>query len=164
MASEVELKLEVPLAMLRALSRRLEPEAEGPVRRRKLVSVYFDTRKRALLQEGLTLRVRRAGDRIFQTVKGPGDFHRQEWEKEIDGEMPERGMARHTALKPFTSKKQWRKLRPLFETDVARVSVPVKSGKSRIEIAFDRGKVIAGGTRPGGVGPALQGRARLCPG
>jgi len=53
-------------------------------------------------------------------------------------------MARHTALKPFTARKKWRKLRPVFETDVGRTSFDVKSGKSRIEVALDRGKVKAG--------------------
>jgi len=33
------------------------------------------------------------------------------------------------------------------QTDVTRVSVPIKSGKSRIEVALDRGKVTAGRSR-----------------
>ena len=146
MASEVELKFEVPPAMLRALSRAawLKRLAQGQVERHKLVSVYFDTRSRALREEGFSLRLRRIGDRTVQTIKGPGDYRRQEWERDIDGEAPERGMARHTALKPFTAKKNWRKLRPVFETEVGRTSFEVKSGASRIEVALDRGKVKAG--------------------
>ncbi len=146
MASEVELKFEVPPAMLRALSHAawLKRLAQGPVKHDRLVSVYFDTGSRALREEGLSLRLRHIGDRTVQTVKGDGAYRRQEWECDIDGEVPQRGMARHTALKPFTARKKWRKLRPVFETEVGRTSFDVKSGKSRIEVALDRGKVKAG--------------------
>ena len=146
MTSEVELKFEVPPAMLRALAGAawLKRLALGPVERRKLVSVYFDTGSRALREEGLSLRLRHIGDRTIQTVKGPGDYRREEWEQNIDGEVPERGMARQTALKPFTAKKKWRKLRPIFESEIGRTSFAVKSGDSRIEVALDHGKVKAG--------------------
>jgi triphosphatase len=146
MASEVELKFEVPPAMLRALSHAawLKQLTQGPVKHDRLVSVYFDTGSRALREDGLSLRLRHIGDRTVQTVKEDGAYRRHEWERDIDGEAPQRGMARHTALKPFTARKKWRKLRPIFETDVGRTSFDVKSGKSRIEVALDRGKVKAG--------------------
>jgi inorganic triphosphatase YgiF len=144
MASEVELKFAVPPAMLRALSGAAWLNRAGPARHDRLVSVYFDTGPRALRSQGLSLRVRHIGDRTVQTVKGPGDYRRQEWERDIDGEGPERDMARHTALKPFATKKKWRKLHPVFETEVGRTSFLVTSAKSRIEVALDRGKVRAG--------------------
>jgi triphosphatase len=146
MASEVELKFEVPSAMLHTLSSAawLKRLAQGPAKHHSLESVYFDTGARALREKGLSLRLRHTGGRTVQTVKGAGDYCRQEWEREIDGEVPERAMARHTALKPFTAKKKWRKLRPVFETEVGRTSLDVKSGQSRIEVALDRGKVRAG--------------------
>lgn len=149
MASEIELKLEVPPQMLRALSRAawLKQMAEGPVKQRRLVSVYFDTGSRALKKKGLSLRVRHIGDRHIQTVKGAaaGSYRRLEWEREIDGAMPDRKLARHTAMKPFAGKKDWRRLKPVFETDVTRVILPVKSGDSHIEVALDRGKVKSAG-------------------
>ena len=148
MASEIELKLEVPTHMLRTLSRApwLKQMAEAPVKQQKLVSVYFDTGNRVLKEGGLSLRVRRIGDRHVQTVKGApaGAFRRLEWERELEGPAPDRKLARHTALKPFTGKKTWARLRPVFETDVTRITFPVKSGDSHIEVALDRGKVKSG--------------------
>jgi triphosphatase len=148
MASEIELKLEVPPDRLRALIRApwLKQMAETTVKQKKLVSVYFDTGSRALRDAGLSLRVRQTGDRHVQTVKGSpaGSYRRLEWEREIEGATPDRGLARHTALKPFTGKKAWRRLRPVFETDITRISIPVQSGKSHIEVALDQGKVKSG--------------------
>lgn len=147
MAAEIELKLEVPPAMLRALKtapwlRRL---GDRPVRQQKLVSVYFDTQGRALRDHGLALRVRTLGDRHVQTVKAGGELTRQEWEEDVADARPDRDLARHTALKPFADKKHWRKLKPVFETEVTRLTIPVKSGNSRIEVALDHGRVTGGG-------------------
>jgi hypothetical protein len=65
---EVELKLEMPVAEVvrvqRSLRRRL-----GEGIKRHLISVYFDTGKRALRKRGLTLRTRSDGKRRVQTVK-----------------------------------------------------------------------------------------------
>jgi len=144
MPSEVELKFEVPPAMLRMLNGRLQRMAQAPVRHRKLVSVYFDTANRTLRDEHLSLRVRRAEGQCFQTVKGNGAYRRQEWEDEIAGREPDRDMARDTALAPFATRKTWRRLRPVFETDIGRTSFPVTCGKSRIEVALDHGKVKSG--------------------
>jgi inorganic triphosphatase YgiF len=146
MATEVELKLEVPPGTLRALGKAswLKKMAEGPAARRKLVSVYFDTRKRELREKGLSLRVRRANGHFVQTVKSGGDYRREEWEEEIEGARPDRPLARHTTLKPFTSKKAWRRLRPVFETEIARTVIPVQSGDSHIEVALDHGRVKSG--------------------
>lgn len=145
-ASEIELKLDVPPHMLRLLSKApwLRRMTQAPVQNKKLVSVYFDTDKRALREEGLSLRVRRSGDRYLQTVKGAGGLGRLEWEEEIEGAKPNRHLVRHTALKPFRGKKTWRRLRPVFETDIARTVIPVRSGGSLIEVALDRGKVKSG--------------------
>jgi len=145
MAREIELKLEVPPAAIRKLGDGLERLADGPVKRERQVSVYFDTRSRALRDAGLSLRVRRKNGHYVQTVKSGKDAtDRLEWERALSGPAPDRQLARHTALKPFTGKKTWRQLRPVFETDVTRASFPVRSGKSRIEVALDQGRVKAG--------------------
>src|SRR5690242_8134877 len=144
MTIEVELKLEVPPAVLRTLNGRLRRMAKKPAQHHKLVSVYFDTAGRALSDKGLSLRVRRVDGHFVQTVKAGDGYTRQEWEEEIAGDEPERRMARHTAIAPFAGKKQWRKLQPVFETDINRTSFPVQIGHSRIEVALDRGKVKAG--------------------
>ncbi|HYJ36392.1 MAG TPA: CHAD domain-containing protein [Rhizomicrobium sp.] len=143
MAREVELKFEVPTGMLRVLSGRLGRLTREPVKRDKLVSVYFDTAKRTLRDNGLSLRVRRVDGHYTQTIKDSG-IQRQEWEEDVTGAEPDRGMARHTTLAPFATKKKWRKLQAVFETVVDRASFPVRCGDSLIEVAVDHGKLKAG--------------------
>jgi len=148
MPGETELKLDIPSRRLGGLTdlawlKKLE-QAEPTTQ--KLVSVYFDTGKRALRDRHFALRVRRAGGKYLQTVKcGATAVEREEWEREIPGKSPDRDLARHTALKPFASKKKWRKLRPVFETRVERTSVPLRYRDALIEMALDKGQVKANG-------------------
>jgi inorganic triphosphatase YgiF len=145
MAREVELKFEVPPGMLRMLNSRLQRLTHEPAKHDRLVSVYFDTTKGALRDQGLSLRVRRIGEHYVQTIKcAGGAAYRQEWEEEVPGAKPDRRLARHTALTKYATRKKWRKLRPIFETAVNRASYPVKCGNSLIEVAIDHGKVKAG--------------------
>ncbi len=46
---------------------------KAPPKSTSQVSVYFDTDKRKLRKHGLSLRVRRIGDRFIQTVKATED-------------------------------------------------------------------------------------------
>lgn len=150
MAQEIEIKLEAPTAAARRLLdatwlKRLET---APPKRERLLSVYYDTTSAALREKGVSLRVRRAGDKRVQTVKsGPkgacGPFCRQEWEREIAGNRPALGDVEDTALDQFSRKKLKRALRPVFTTDITRAAIPVRSGGSEIEIAIDRGEVRA---------------------
>jgi triphosphatase len=149
MASELELKLEVPAAKLRALEKSRWFHQLGASARQKLVSVYYDTASRALNEKHLSLRVRRIGPRHIQTIKAEAAraLDRQEWERDIDGSV--RDLARATALEPFAARKCWRKLRPVFETEITRTALETRHGKSRIEIALDHGRIKAGTrTRP----------------
>lgn len=148
MPTETELKLDIPARRLDSIAdlawlkkfERAEPKTE------QLVSVYFDTRKRALRDSHLALRVRRIGDKYLQTVKcGTSAVDRAEWEREIPGRSPDRALARTTALKSFTAKKRWRKLRAVFETKVKRTSIPLRYGEALIDLALDKGEVSAGG-------------------
>jgi triphosphatase len=147
MGHELELKFEVPRARLLALVkspwlRRLTKE---PPRTRKLISVYYDTKSQALRERDITLRVRRDGDRYIQTVKSRAAkaLDRCEWENQVEGEKPNRLLARQSALKAFTDKKHWRKLRPLFETAIFRTVLEVEEGQSRIALALDHGTIKA---------------------
>ena len=95
------------------------------------------------------MRVRQIGDKRVQTVKRDpkgacGAFTRQEWECEIAGDEPDLDLAKGTALAQFNLKKLRRKLRPVFETDIERVAVPIKHGNNEWELAVDRGEVRAG--------------------
>ncbi|HEY2573275.1 MAG TPA: CHAD domain-containing protein, partial [Verrucomicrobiaceae bacterium] len=144
MPGETELKLDIlphrlgaiaDLAWLKKLE-QADPKTET------LVSVYFDTGKRSLRDRHLALRVRRIGGKYLQTVKsGATAVEREEWEREIPGKTPDRDLARDTALKPFASKKKWRKLQPIFETKVERTFVPLRYRDALIEMALDKGQV-----------------------
>ena len=145
---EVEIKLELPPENLpRLRSVPLLRALKKPVRRETQVSVYFDTDKYKLRRKGLMLRVRRVGDRHIQTIKATrnsGMFERDEWEREIAGEMPDLDFAQGTALEPVLSDKLRRQLRPIFETRVQRTIYPIANGRGDIALTLDKGKITTG--------------------
>jgi triphosphatase len=104
---EIELKLDVPIPSVPALSRSSLFKARAASARMpaSLVSVYFDTKKLKLHKNALSLRVRRTAGRHVQTIKkenGPsaGLFDRNEWEREIGTKQPDLDAASDTALAP----------------------------------------------------------------
>ncbi|MEA2903269.1 MAG: triphosphatase [Alphaproteobacteria bacterium] len=148
---EIELKLEVDDHGLARLVRSgvLKAAGKRSARPATLVSVYFDTDKLTLRNQGVSLRVRRVGRRYVQTIKQDvGEraalFVRNEWERDIGGKVPDLDAARGTALEPLLSGKVRRELKPVFETRVRRTVYPVRSGNSKIELTVDKGKVEAG--------------------
>ena len=111
---EVEVKLELPPASLRALKK--VPLFKTPPRHTSEVSVYFDTDKHKLRKNGLMLRVRRVRNRYVQTIKATnnsGPFERDEWETELAGQEPDLRMAEGTALERLANAKLQRQLKPL---------------------------------------------------
>ena len=148
---EIELKLEVPepdLPRLTASSllRKASKSVAKPV---NLVSVYFDTSKLQLHQQGLSLRVRRIGRRYVQTIKQENNgntalFARGEWEHDVPAKQPDLNAARETALAPLLNKKLRRALKPVFETHVRRKVFQIRRGQSEIELSIDKGKIEAG--------------------
>jgi inorganic triphosphatase YgiF len=152
MGAEVELKLATSKDGLRnALSLPwLKRMAGDNIRKQHLVSVYFDTRDQALRDHGVSLRVRRIGERRLQTIKASSCVHmaREEWEAEIDRDQPKLELARHTALAPILTEEVAQHLKPAFETRVGRTVMPLQVGQSEIELALDEGCVA---TADGGV-------------
>jgi inorganic triphosphatase YgiF len=147
MVVETELKFRVPARNLKAVAKSRIPSGKvGERCESDLVSTYFDTGKHKLERHGLTLRVRQDGAKHIQTVKSANgaQFGRGEWETEISGDAPDLGKADGTPLEPLASKKLRRKLKPVFETSVHRITVPVRTRRSEIELAIDRGRIIAG--------------------
>ena len=109
---EIELKLEVPARDLPRLiaSPLLKCATTPATKAASLVSVYYDTEKRKLRQQGLSLRVRRIGRRLVQTVKQEHNgnaalFARGEWEHDVHAEQPDLDAARDTPLAPLLNKK-----------------------------------------------------------
>jgi triphosphatase len=145
MGTEVELKLAVPPSVLRKAmhARWLAKAAAERANRQHLTSIYFDTPDFALRNHGVTLRVRKSDTANLQTIKATGTdiIQRDEWEDEIDGDRPKLSLARQTALAPLLSDDVEKELRPVFETIVERVAMPLRFGRSDIELAFDRGRI-----------------------
>jgi triphosphatase len=146
MGNEIELKFKVPPRELRKLKAARTLHRKPP-KEEDLVSVYFDTPKHKLARNGVTLRVRRHGNKFLQTIKSGGtndSFRRGEWEHEIKGTVPNLREAHGTPLAPLLTKRLKRRLKPVFETRIHRVSVPIRKNGSRIEMALDEGEVRAG--------------------
>jgi inorganic triphosphatase YgiF len=146
---EVELKFEVPIARLPDLSRGPLLKGAGSSGRKpaSLVSVYFDTKTFKLHRKALSLRIRRAGRRVVQTVKqetGPATFVRGEWEHDIEAEQPDLDVVGDTPLASLLDKKLRRSLMPVFETRVHRKVFQLQCGESEIELCIDKGELEAG--------------------
>ena len=145
---EVELKLELSVAALPQFRKLpLIRELAASAKRSVQVSVYFDTDTHKLRRHGLTLRVRRVGDRHTQTIKATRDSNilaRNEWESEIDDEEPGLARARGTALDPLLTGKFRRKLKPQFETRVRRTVFSLERDGAVIELALDVGTIETG--------------------
>jgi triphosphatase len=116
--------------------------AKPGVSRARLVSTYYDTPDHALARRGSSLRVRRRGRHFIQTVKAagePGDISRGEWEDAVAGEQPD-PLAAQTG--PFLSPEITAQLRPLFRTEVNRLTIPLSPQPTTlIEAAIDRGRI-----------------------
>jgi inorganic triphosphatase YgiF len=147
MAVETELKFRVAARNLRSLAGwRIPGGKTGERSDSHLLSTYFDTAKHKLRRHGLTLRVRQNGSTNIQTIKAANgaQFGRGEWEAKIKNDAPDLREADDTPLEPFASRKLRRKLKPVFKTTVHRITVPVRTRSSEIELAIDRGRIIAG--------------------
>jgi inorganic triphosphatase YgiF len=144
---EIELKFHVPIETLPNLNRGSLLKAANASGRRpaSLVSVYFDTKKLKLRRKALSLRIRRAGRRVVQTVKqetGSTTFARNEWEHDINSRQPDLEVVGNTPLAAL-SKKLRRGLVPVFETHVRRKVFQLQCGESEIELCIDKGSIEA---------------------
>jgi triphosphatase len=145
---EIEIKLELSPATLPRLKKiPLLRAPKRATRRSAEVSVYFDTDEHKLRKKGLMLRVRLIGNRYIQTIKATGKsglFERDEWESGIASARPDLDLARGTALEALVGRKLRRRLKPMFETRVARTVYPLSSRTGEIEFTVDRGTIAAG--------------------
>src|SRR5215472_16925784 len=107
MDSEIELKLRVAPYSVNKVVRLpwLRELSGGRPERRKLQTVYFDTRKHKLHHRGVALRVRGADNQYLQSIKARGSaygpFERGEWEHEIPCSAPDLKLAKATPLAPL---------------------------------------------------------------
>lgn len=153
---EIELKLLVEPGRLDDLLERLAASSNAfPAQVGQfLESRYFDTADRRLRARGVSLRVRRVGDRCIQTLKtrsteGGAHTVRGEWEREVASMEPDlEAVVDPTALQRLGTVLP-EELAFVFATRVERrlvlVEQPVPGAPPAIiEVAFDRGAIAVG--------------------
>ncbi|MFD0934178.1 CYTH domain-containing protein, partial [Methylobacterium trifolii] len=151
---EIELKLDCTGPDLAALGAHplLQGQGDGqgdgtgePAGPELLTSTYFDTAEGSLRAAGLTLRVRRKGDRFVQTVKAgegaAGLFDRAEWESDVSGEAPDPAAFADTPVPAILAGAKSPALERRFATVVMRTTRSVAHGASRISATLDEGRV-----------------------
>lgn len=143
--TETEIRFSVP-AVLDQEVERVYPRDTSEAEHNE--SVYFDTKKFALRRNGIEFRIRRNSQGWKQTVKAAASdgapFSRAEHEIALDGATPNlTHLADHlpTNLKGVLAGAP---IRPVFRTDIQRRRLVVPRRDGEIEIAIDRGRLIAG--------------------
>ena len=152
---EIELKLQVPPARRAAVDAAVAGTAAGP--RVRLQAAYHDSTGRTLAAAGLALRLRREGRLWVQTLKGAGDDGLTRAEHNVPrgsaAAMPAIEPALHAGTKVgdrlLALLGASPDLQTLYRTDIRRRirALPVRApGRpaSRVELAFDLGRIVAG--------------------
>jgi triphosphatase len=153
MPLEQELKLVVNSSAPIELSLLVLPNhtVDGDIVTMGLVSTYFDTAELYLVSQGVGLRMRQSDGVWMQTVKTSGHVQdglhqREEWEHQLDGTEWDLAKLKQTPLAAIIENAAiWSKIGPVFSTDFERKTLQLRTEDgTRIELAYDRGWVIAG--------------------
>lgn len=150
---ELELKLRVPDSSVRAVQARVDHR--GSAVRTRLEAVYYDTPDHRLAAEGIGWRVRREGTQWVQTLKaqrsdGGDGLGREEHNVTVRSRRrPDADAIRHAGtpagdrllalLAALPEQPDER-----FRTDVQRLGRRTRVPGGTVELAFDRGRIIAG--------------------
>lgn len=154
MSVETEIKLQLlrnfgERSMRAALHAAMKADLPRAVSRR-MRSIYFDTEEGELAARRISVRLRQIGERWVQTVKAPA-------EKKIGLQAYQEAETAVTdsnldlSLVPWPTRDvAWLvarqvKLRSIFETDIFRTTWQLVRGESKVELAWDRGHIRAGG-------------------
>ena len=154
MAEEVELKLTTSVDVLPAVRAHpaLAAIARGRPRTTHMVSTYFDTPTRDLAAAGVALRLRRAGGRWLQTVKGGGNaaagLHRRaEFEWRLAAPRLDREKLASTPYHKLFARNGGA-YRRVFATDVNRSEQALAfADGTRATLCLDVGEIRAGRRR-----------------
>jgi inorganic triphosphatase YgiF len=156
MANEIELKLCIATLSIPYLKRHpaIKAALVGKPRTRGLVSIYYDTPQLALLDHGVSLRVRRMSGNWFQAVKNAGKslaglHQRMEWEDIIASGHPDFSKITEPALtRIFDDEALRNALAPIFRTKVRRTEWQLAfDNGDQVELALDVGELVAGEKR-----------------
>lgn len=154
MAVETELKLRIAPEHMERLKAHplLRQLSSGQPDTRTLCNIYFDTPDLSLHRHEMALRLRQAGHRWLQTLKGGGGVEaglhsRNEWETEVAGEALD--LPALAAAGGQLPRGTGKKLRPVFSTDFTRTVRELHYRSAVIELCMDSGEIRAGRrTRP----------------
>lgn len=114
-----------------------------------LIATYYDTADLALRKSGAVLRVRTDGRRSIMTLKSSpakgNGLERSEWTAQVQSLEPDLA-----ALAQFLSPETFAKLEdaslePVFKTEVRRCTRMLDTPLGTVELAVDRGRIVAGG-------------------
>lgn len=148
---EVELKLRVPPARLRALLASPLLRASGASRTVRLAATYYDTPELHLWRNRIALRVRREGRRWVQALKGGGSVAsgvhtRMEFETVLRDACPDLSVLPRNPLgKVLRAGNVASTLVPVLSTDIKRtLRLLAPAPGVLIEIAIDRGEIRSG--------------------
>ncbi|MBP7003423.1 CHAD domain-containing protein [Amaricoccus sp.] len=165
--TELKITLDPDEAARLARSPALAALREGPRRRERLVSIYIDTAAHALAGAGIALRLRRIGRRWVQTVKrgrragGAGLYSHEEIEIPAPGgRLALDGPDPSGAYAAIAEAAGGAPLQPVFETRVERAAERLRLPEGVVELALDRGEVVAGAARA----PILEAEIELVEG
>jgi triphosphatase len=150
---EIELKLLAPAGVLDRLRESpviVRHALNGGVARR-VDAVYYDTPDRTLFRHGLSLRIRRSGNRYVQTLKRAPlhghPFVRGEWEASVDGAAPVLASLPISEIGSPLDAISADALDPIFETKVRRRTQRLEFLGAVVEVAYDQGSIEAGERR-----------------
>lgn len=154
MPNEIELKLRIDADDVLRLRRHpaIRRHLSGKPQTRRLISIYYDTPDLQLLQQHVSLRVRRMSGGWFQAVKGSGHslaglHQRMEWEDIISRGRPDFTKITEPSLAIIFADQTLRAaLQPIFVTDVKRTEWQLTyADGTAIEVALDLGQLEVGG-------------------
>ncbi|HEX5326594.1 MAG TPA: CHAD domain-containing protein [Acetobacteraceae bacterium] len=145
---ETEIKFRLTPTALAAIERHPIVSASPVVSDQRQVTTYFDTPQLDLARQGISLRIRRNGERRTQTVKAIDAravaARRGEWEQPVAGDVPDLEAAADTPVGEVLHAVAGAMLRPVFSTDVHRVTRVLRpDGDTVVEAACDQGTIIA---------------------
>ncbi len=126
-------------------------------------TTYFDTSDFSLAEQGVSLRIRKQGRRLTQTVKSLNGKTAPRWDRAeqdaaVSAVAPEPALIEDGYIrKKLTHWTEAGELKPVFETDVRRTAIPLMSEEGlKVEAAFDYGSIRALGAKEGVSQPVAE--------
>ena len=152
--TEVELKFLVPQDVRTAIAAEMA-RGSASLERRSLAAMYLDTEDRRLARASIAWRLRREGRRWIQTLKAGGASALERFEHEVIRPDASHDAAAHAGT--LVGERLSRILRDArddglevgvrFQTEVRRTARRIRTRGAVVEVAFDEGRLLAGGAR-----------------